>query len=159
MEQSKKEKTRHLTIYQFFEILQIEWLVADLRFRIAVKAKDKEYWKKVKEGKKQTIEMLADRNSLPTIFTDSDLKADFEKRIYGCGNYPNFHYKDEVAKQMQGYWDMVHYYKVGVEVRFEQFSEVRVGKIKEYRPNADLIKIEYEQEVYDLCIKEISRIL
>lgn len=159
MEQNRKEKSRHLSIYQYFEILQIEWLVADLRFRIAVKAKDKEFWKKVKEGKKQTFEAIADRNSLPTLFTDSDLKAALEKRIYECEGLPNFHYKDEAAKQIQGYWDQLHYYRPSTEVRFELFGEVRVGTIDKYHPNAEKIKIKYDGETLEVPTKEVSRIL
>lgn len=155
----QKPKSRHLSIYQFFETLQLEWLIADLRFRISIKAKDKEYWKKVKEGKQLTIEGIADRNSLPTIFTDSDLKADLEKRIYGSGNYPDFHYKDESNKQLQGYWDLLHYYRPGTEVRFDLFGEIKVGKIKTYRVNDPKLKVEHNDEIFDLALAEISRIL
>jgi len=155
----QKPKSRHLSIYQFFETLQLEWLIADLRFRISIKAKDKEYWKKVKEGKQLTIEGIADRNTLPTIFTDSDLKADLEKRIYGAGNFPDFHYKDESNKQLQGYWDLQHYYRPGTEVRFDLFGETKVGKIDTYRVNDIKLKIKYSDETFDLALTEISRIL
>lgn len=159
MEQKTREKSRHLSIYQYFEALQVEYLIADLRFRIATKAKDKEYWKKVKDGKKQNIEAIADRNQLPTVFTDSDLKAELERRIYGCGSYPNFHYRDESSKQLQGYWDLIHYYKPGTEVRFEWFSEVKVGRIKNYKPNHTTVSIEIGEEVLEVEIGAVSRIL
>lgn len=159
MEQVKRPKSRNLSTFQFFEILQIEWLVADLRSRIAVKLKDKEHWKNVKEGKKQTIEAIGDRNQLPTIFTDSDFKASLEKRIYTPNTHPNFHYKDESHKQLQGYWDMLYYYKVGVEVRFERFGEICVGKVKSFQPLSTQIEIDYNEESLKLPISEVSRIL
>lgn len=154
-----KTKTRHLSIYQYFEMLQLEWLIADLRQRIAQRSKDKDYWKRVKEGKRLNIEAIAERNCLPTIFTDSDLRSDIERRIFDNKNFPNFHYKDESDKQLQGYWDMLHYYRKGAEVRFERFGEVKVGVIESYRVNESVIKIRIGEEVIDLCVKEVFRIL
>lgn len=159
MEQIKRPKSRNLSTFQFFEMLQIEWLVADLRFRLSVRSKDKSYWYRVKEGKKQTFEVIAEKNQLPTILTDSDLKTVLESKIYNPKTYPNFHYKDESNKQLQGYWDMQHYYQIGTEVRFEYFDEVCVGKVKSFQPLGTQIEIEYNNELLKLPISEVSRIL
>lgn len=159
MEQIKRPKSRHLSIYQFFEILQIEWLVADLRTRIAVKAKDKEYWNRVKDGKRQTLENIANRNQLPTILTDSDLRSSLEQRIYNVKTHPNFHYKDENNKQLQGYWDLQHYYKIGAEVRFEQFGEIRIGTVAQFNPLERYVTVLYEGKNLKLPISEVCRIL
>lgn len=133
---------RKLSTYQYFEILQVEWLVSDLRCRIYQNEKDKGYWRRVREGKRVKIESIAEKNRLPTIFSDDDLKRDLENRIYNDYSYPNFHYKDEVHRQSQGYWDLLNYYSKDSEVRYEFCDEVKVGKIVDYTPFAKEIRIQ-----------------
>lgn len=133
---------RKLSTYQYFEILQVEWLVADLRCRIFTAEKDKSFWHRVREGKRVKIESIAEKNKLPTIFTDDDLRRDLENRIYNDYSYPNFHYKDEAHKQAQGYWDLLNYYAKGVEVRYEYCDEVKVGTIIDYTPLAKEIRVQ-----------------
>lgn len=125
---------RKLTIYQYFEVLQIEYIVANLRSKIYRLAKDKEYWNKVKENKKVKIEEISNRNSLPNIFSDSSMKEDIERMIFNEYTHPNFHYKDEEQKATQGYYDLLYYYYVGAEVSYNLFGEVKVGKIAIYTP-------------------------
>lgn len=144
---------RKLSTYQYFEILQVEWLVADLRCRIFTNDKDKNYWHRVREGKQIKIESIASKNNLPTIFTDDDLRRDLENRIYNDYSYPNFHYKDEAHKQAQGYWDLLNYYSKGVEVRYEVFGEVKVGIVVDYTPLAKEIRLQ------DVKTKELDTIL
>lgn len=133
---------RKLSTYQYFEILQVEWLVADLRCRIYSDDKDRTYWNKVREGKKAKINNIADKNRLPTIFTDEELKRDLENRIFNDYSYPNFHYKDENQKKSQGYWDLLHYYSKDTEVRYELLGEVKVGKVVDYTPFDHEIRIQ-----------------
>lgn len=133
---------RKLSTYQYFEILQLEWLIADLRCRIFANEKDQSYWHRVREGKRVKIESIAEKNRLPTIFSDNDLKRDLENRIFNDYSYPNFHYKDEAHKQSQGYWDLLNYYSKGVEVRYEFCDEVRVGTVIDYTPLAKEIRVQ-----------------
>lgn len=159
MNAEKRVKTRRQSVYEYFEALQLEWIVADLRYRISTKIKDKEFWRRVKEGKKVTIETIADRNQLPTIFTDLDMRAELEKRVYRNNTYPNFLYRNEEDKEAQGYWDLFHYYKHNADIRFEHFGEVRVGKIKAYQVYDTKLKVVYNDEVFELLTSEVSRIL
>lgn len=133
---------RKLSTYQYFEILQVEWLVVDLRCRVFTNEKDQAYWRRVREGKRVKIESIADKNRLPTIFSDDDLKRDLEKRIYNDYSYPNFHYKDESYKQAQGYWDLLNYYSKESEVRYEICDEVKVGVVLDYTPFSKEIRIQ-----------------
>ena len=133
---------RKLSIYQYFEILQKEWLVADLRCRIYQNIKDKGFWLKVREGKRVKIANIAEKNKLPTIFDDLELKKDLERAIYNDYTYPNFHYKDEDHMRTQGYWDLLNYYSKDSEVRFEHEGEIKVGKVIEYVPFSKNIRIQ-----------------
>lgn len=152
---------RKLTTYQYFEILQVEWLVADLRCRIYRDEKDRAYWHRVREGKQVKIENIANKNRLPTILTDEELKRDLEKRIYNDYTYPNFHYKDENHKKTQGYWDLLHYYAKDVEVRYESYGDAKVGQVVDYTPFDKEIRIKDVKSgnIETVAVNTVVRIL
>lgn len=159
MESQKKLKSRNLSVYEFFNVLQLEWIVAELRIRIYPKKKDKEYWGKVKEGKRVIIESIAEKNHLPTIFSDDEMKRAFELKIYLPEGAPNFVYKDDDNKKGQEPFDLIYYFSKGSEVRFDWYGDVRVGKIKSYVPFNETLAVEYEGTDLTLDVKKVSRIL
>lgn len=152
-------KSRPLSPYQFFEVVQIEYICAVLRARIYQGVKDRTYWNRVAEGKKVKINEIADRNSLPSIFTDSDLMDTLSKRVYVEGTTPCFVYKNEDHKLQQEYYDFYYYYSVGKEVRFLLDSEMVVGVIKSYKTFSQNIEVEYKGKVLTLPTKLVMRVL
>lgn len=156
----QREKTRNQSQYEYFETLQLEWIQADLRFKIYPSMKDKKYWTKVKDGKGETIHRLAERYHLPTIFTDNDMLRNFEKKVYREESYPLFTYKDEQQKADQEYFDLLYYYSVGETVRCEFFGEIRIGTIKKYEPFDELIEVEFDDKVVEkISVAKVTRIL
>lgn len=160
MEIKRKEKSRSIGIYDYFKALQLEWIIADLRLRLYPKPKDKEFWKKVRDGKKITIESIADKNTLPTIFTDDEMLNDFNNMVFRQQSYPNFFYKDDNNKNSQGYYDLLYYYAKGADVRCNINGEIKVGKVKTFNPIEKhmMIKLLDESEV-KVHIDEVTRIL
>lgn len=152
---------KKLSTYQYFEILQVEWLVADLRCRIYTNEKDCAYWNKVRDGKRAKIESIADKNQLPTIFTDLEMKRDLERRIYNDYTYPNFHYRDESHKQTQGFWDLTYYYNKDSEVKYEWLGEIRVGKVVDYIPFSQTIRVKClkTNSIENVSVNKTMRIL
>lgn len=160
IDMTDKQRSRKLTIYEFFEILQIEFIVAELRVKIYERHSDKEYWRKVMEGKRKTIEDIAQRNGLPTIFSDDDMKRDFEYRVYK-DNIPKFYYRSEEHRLRQEFNDLSYYFKAGVEVRIDLGGDVQVGTVKNYRPfdtNMTVV-VKSTGENVTLPIQDVQRIL
>jgi hypothetical protein len=155
--QSKK-KSRSLSAYQFFQILQVEWLTADLRSRLYPK-KDKEFWNKVKEGKEKIISQIAEKNHLPTIFSDEEMKRIFEYKMYGQEGFPTLCYKDDIDKIKQEPLDLAYYYSKGSEVRCEVFGEQKIGIIKSYQPFDLTIALLVDGETNLFEINKVTRIL
>ena len=157
-----KSKSRHLPLLDLFETLQVEYLVAELRHKIYPKVKDKKYWKeRVMDGKKASIEAIAEKNHLPTIFTDGEMLRSFEKKVYRDQSLPCFTYRDAEHEQAQSYWDLYYYYAIGSDVRVQVYDETKVGKItKEYIPYKDntvFVNINGVQSEYP--ISSVTRIL
>lgn len=156
----KKQKSRKLGIYEFFEILQIEWIVADLRLRLYPKEKDKAYWKKVRDGKRKTIDEIADKNKLPTMFNDSSLKADMESRVFRESSFPDFHYKDANNEMSQSVYDLMYYYSKDADVRCTVLGETKVGKVKSFKSFEKFVTVAFKDDVeLRLPISEVTRIL
>lgn len=159
--ESKKSKSRAIGIYQYFEILQLEWICSDLRLKIYRRPSDKSHYKKVCEGKRKTIENIAEKNNLPTIFNDSDFYESLRSRIVRNISYPEFIYKDQDHRQNQEYWDLFYYYHKGVEVRFDLFGESKVGVIKSYKSLSSNITVQVKGETKEviLTVDKVTRIL
>ena len=155
----KKEKSRHQSPFQYFESLQLEWFCADLRAKIYPKLKDKEFWKKVREGKKITILDIARRNCLPSIFDDDQLEQALRQRIYRPDSFPNFIYKNPEDQMNKEYYDMMYYYNSGSEVRIEVFGEMKIGFVKEYKPFDKNVSIIIDGNEEKMPLSKVTRIL
>lgn len=154
-----KKKTRKQSVYEFFQTLQVEWIVADLRSRIYPQPSDKAFWTKVKEGKKQIIENIAEKNFLPTIFVDSEMKRALENKVYRDKGVPSFLYKDDNQQRIQEPLDLTYYYAKDADVRFELYGEQKVGKVKSYIPFSPTIIITYEEKDLSIPTSEVTRII
>lgn len=110
-------KNRSQSFNDFYACLQREYLVAELRYKIYTKEKDKNYYlHREMEGKKQTIEAIASRNNFPSIFTDEWLYGRYRAEIYNDWGLPNFIYRSEEDRLNRRPKDVVAYFHKGVSV-------------------------------------------
>lgn len=108
---------RKISFNDFFACLQREYLVAELRYKIYEKPKDKNYYlNKEILGKKKTIEEISSRNNYPNIFTDSWLRDRYKSEIYTEWGLPNFIYRSNEDRENRRPRDIVAYFHKGVEV-------------------------------------------
>lgn len=161
----RKEKSRNLGIYEFYKILQLEAIVAELRAKIYPRIKDKNFWRKVYENKKKTVFDISERNKvngipLPSIFTDGDQYEAYKKEIFGDGGYPKFIYKDKDQEQQQGFYDCINYYAKGSNVACKYLDDIKIGTVKYYQPYSKNVTVILENgETVELEIKSVTRIL
>lgn len=133
-----REKTRNLPVYDYLRQLQKEYVVAELRKKIYPGFKDKAYYTRVMEGKERKILDIATRNSLPTIFTDRDLRTEIYHLIYKEKGYPNFTYRDELEAESLMDLDRLYYYMNNSQVKFFVNGKMKIGTIV----NVDFLKDE-----------------
>ena len=111
----RKYKSRKISFLEYFENLQREYIVAELRSKIYTNEKDKLYYKEREMvGKRQRIEDISLRNNLDNIFTSQYLKCKFYDEIYNKTGLPNFIYRDNFDKEKRGPLDIYHYFAKGV---------------------------------------------
>lgn len=110
-------KDRDISILDFFNALQREYISLEIRSKIYVSRKTKEYFYKLMAKKKDAIVSLARRNNLPSIIEDEgkyfDLWKDmvpkfgFPKLVYNVGGLSKeqltFPYKDTAVQVGERY--------------------------------------------------------
>lgn len=139
-------KSRELKFSEFFETLQIEYIIAELRYRIYPKGGRRNKSKDIMEGKYKKIADIAIRNHMDTIFKDialgekvfysENLRNRLYGRVYPKFGYPNFVYRDVTQKNLLADFDRDCYYKIGSRFIVEGVGE---GILKDVSENGLLL--------------------
>lgn len=141
-------KTRNLSVAEYFLQLQKEYLIADFRRKIYFNPKDKSYYKRVMGYKKEKIVGIAERNNqLKSIFTDSIALRQIKEELFEESGKPKFVLTDI---------DRDNYYAIGNEFSYKGeiwlLDQVKDdGKLTLYSPSRE----QYEEATQD----EVCRIL
>lgn len=116
-------KSKEQKFSDFFESLQLEWIVAELRYIIYPEGSRKDKSLEIMQVKKDKIKDIALRNNMKTIFEDivmgnnylfcPKLKESFYSKIYPEFGYPTFLYRDFNHRKQLAKFDFNCYYKIG----------------------------------------------
>lgn len=130
-EKLNRVKGRNLTFEEFFETLQLEYIVAELRWKIYSSEKDKTYYKEREmDGKKVTIQEISSRNNFKDIFNDLDTQNKYYSQIYNEWGLPNFIYRNQEDRETRRKIDIYNFFKRGIEVSVKlDTGEIVKGKI------------------------------
>lgn len=154
---------RNLSMFDFFEVLQLEFIIAELRKKIYPKKKDKDFYKKVMDEKKRRIEDISFKNhNLPSIFNDQSKREEKYREIYQEYGPPIFMYKDNEQKVEQENKDFYYYYYPESEVKFiDEEKQIKIGTIKICNLKAKIVEIELKDTttIRVVDIEKITRIL
>lgn len=154
------QKSRNLSVNQLFEILQEEYIVCELRFKIYPILIHKNYWKDLMEKKKEKIIDIARRNNLFSIFDDKRVKLDFEKKIIPEIGFPKFIYKDDTQRLLQEKWDRHNYYLPKSEVKvYDDEGIIFIGIIETVDFSKNKVRININSLIKEFNIETVTRIL
>lgn len=153
-------KSRNLSVYRYFEQLQLEYIVAELRKKIYPARKDKNYYEKVMKFKQEKIEDIALRNKLPSIFSDSEVRRNCYEKVYVDEGIPNFLYKNIAEQEELHQKDYMFYFAIKSEVKFQEDSKIVIGIVLSVDFDSQVIEIEdYEKNIYTKSLNHVTRIL
>ena len=106
-----KFKSRTIPFSEYFDNLQKEYIVAELRSKIYPKEKDKEYYRdREMKGKRKKIEDISLRNNLPTIFNSIEKRKRFDQEIYNQQGLPNFIYRSDEDRYKRHPLDIINFF-------------------------------------------------
>lgn len=156
-----KEKTRNLSTYEYLQILQVEYIVAELRRKIYVKKKDKSYYSRVLEGKERKIKDICQRNSLPSLFEDGGVRAGCYANVYPATGYPDFHYKNDEQIQEFKAKDFYYYFYKGSDFRVVEEGVTKVGTLisVDEENQVAYIKLKGDESDRPFSINSVARII
>ncbi len=109
-------KSRDLSLTDFYSILQKEFI----SYYIRSKTYPPEYAKKYENYcicKKEKIEKIGQKNSLPSIFNSQTTKDRFLDQFFNAYGLPNFEYRDDNSHRIMGRWDSVYWFGEGTSVK------------------------------------------
>lgn len=141
------EKTRNLSVAEYFDVIQKEYLIAEFRKKIYYSPKDKRYYQRVMNHKKKKIQDIASRNNLASIFNSDQKMTEIHDEIFDRLGKPKFDMSSV---------DIENYYSVGNEFSFHGEAWIldqlnSDGSLTIYSPK----KQEYEK----VNKKDVCRIL
>lgn len=107
---TEKVKTRNLSIAEYFDVLQEEYLVAEFRKKVYYSPKDKAFYNRVMMHKRDKIDNISKRNNLDSIFTSEQKYNEVFNRLFDHIGKPKFQMTEK---------DVINYYNVGNEFSYE----------------------------------------
>ena len=158
-------KSRDQKFYEYFETLQKEWIVADLRRKIYADLSKKQKSEEIMKGKFVKIKDISIRNRLATIFPemekigscfyDKKLRVRLFNDIYPETGFPNFIYRDEKHKDQLEKFDIKNYFWLGSEF----ITSKGIGTLQSYNWLYKLAYIKIGNANLEFKIENIRRIL
>lgn len=171
-------KDKDQSIFEFYETLQMEYLICELRRKIYPKDKDKSYYTKTGNHKEEKIRDISERNQLPSIFNNNGTRAEISARVFNEFGLPNFMYKNKDEADELKPKDIFYYYNEGVEVKVKTDEGMKIGTISsgvdaewkvidgsKYKQlvinSSDVIKVKFrgESEETTILTEHVSRII
>jgi len=102
-------KTRNLSVAEYFLAIQKEYLIAEFRKKIYFSPNDKAYYQKVMNYKVEKINDIASRNRLDSILNNSERMEEMRGELFDKLGKPKF----EMNKT-----DLENYYAIGNDFSF-----------------------------------------
>lgn len=152
-------KSRKLSILEYLDQLQKEFVMYELRIKIYKNSTDIEYFKKSINLKKEKIIEISDRNQLDNIFNNNDLKKEYYLKINSFEG-PYFEYRDFFHKKKLLEKDLFYYYYPESDIKIKD-KNILIGKIKttDFIKKICLCSIKGQEKDKYVTFNNISRIL
>ena len=101
---------RRLTVAEYFNAIQREYLIADFKRKIYANSKDRSYYSKVANFKNEKITDISERNCLKSVLNDKDVLKEFRNLLFSESGAPLF-YMNEI--------DLRNYYTIDCEFSYK----------------------------------------
>lgn len=159
----ESQKTRNISMYNYLNTLQKEYLVMEIRAKIYPIITDKKYYKAIMLHKEIKIRDIARRNYLDCIFDKAVVRANLEGEIINKRGLPNFTYRDERVKSKFAQKDIAYYFLHDTDIKVffgEDDCNFEIGTIKSFDETSMTVTVRLKggKEVVSSC-SNVTRIL
>lgn len=139
------QKTRNLSVAEYFLAIQREYLIADFRRKIYFNPHDKSYYTRVMKYKAEKIDEISNRNNLESILTNKEKMSEMRNELFDKNGRPKFEMSEI---------DLLNYYAVGNDFSYK-------GNIYVLESICEDGKLKLQNNSGFLCIEksEVCRII
>lgn len=142
---NESETARNISTLEYFKILQMEYILYEVRSKIYPFGKDREKFRNIMEYKKTKINDISDKNEIGSIFTNVAKKLDFLQKF-------NLEFLNgNIGTKKDKYF----YYFIGSDFSFKG----DVYKMLKYDFTNEIASLENESEIITVNFNQIKRIL
>ena len=104
------KQIRSLSVAEYFQQVQKEYLMAEFRHKTYFSPKDRKYWGRVMEYKSKRINDIAERNGLNSILNNSEKLAEIKSMLFYANGKPKFTMSEDDDK---------NYFAIGSEFSYQ----------------------------------------
>ena len=144
-------KSRNLSPLDYLDRLQIEWFQNFLRNKIYIDPSERSHYKRVMANKEAKIRDIAGKNEVPSIFTDTDVYRNIQKKVLGeCG-----------CPETLTPLEVDYYYQPGQDVKVvADDAPVKTGRIVSFVAESHIVsvKLRGEETVRPYPAKAVTRV-
>ena len=145
-----------MTFSEYYQNLQIEYLIAKLRSLTYLKPKDNLFFKKVLKVKKNKIVKLAISNNCSSIFSSNTYKEVLLIKILGTKGIPNYHYKNGFEEEFSNK-DIINYFSKNASVVYLNKDKLTdIGRVFQVNLDSKIVSIEIDEEI--IITRPISKV-
>lgn len=135
--------SRNIPLTELYSQLQLEYLSYFLRSKIYCKDFAENY-KKVCEVKREKIEKISSRNTLPSIFNDILMKERYLEKFLNRTGTPEFTYKDDIIRMKMERWDRNYYFCKGTSIKLTVENYTTLGIVSNNDKNLCILTVRDE---------------
>jgi hypothetical protein len=158
-EEHKLIKSREIPIFDYYSLLQVEWISYKVRELIYTRPEDKKKFNDISNMKRVKIESMMTKNCLPSIFNgDSVYLQKYFDKFFRSFGLPNFQVRDEYKKLIYNRYDALYWFSKRTEVKFKIEEEVEFGTITRYYEGICDIR-DSNGTKYSIMCENVGRIL
>jgi len=140
-------KTRNLSVAEYFLAVQREYLIADFRKKIYFSPSDKSYYQRVLNYKSEKINDIAKRNCLDSILNNSSKMQEIKRELFDKLGKPKFELSES---------DLKNYYSIGNDFSFR--GDIWI--LDQINEDETLTLYSEQRQEYEVASKnEVCRIL
>ena len=136
--------TERQNILEYYNSLQFEYFVAEIRRKVYTTPSDKRHYTKVMKLKEDKIKDIAVKNSFKSIFNSEETRNEFISRVYPTKGMPSF------GKYLKKD-DAINYYSKNSTAKMYNSSDdaienFKVVTIVEYDVDTDIVQVQGDDE-------------
>jgi hypothetical protein len=150
---------------QYIQSLQLEYICYEIRSIIYPSQKDKAYFQKIMQFKKEKIDTFSNKKPVPTIFNSLRERDRLYRLVLPASGFPNFDqisYKNtEILLEFQEK-DFKFYYKIGADFQVEQEDRsFKLGVLENINRKKKIATVRYKGDSSSsvVSIDHLSRVI